>query len=106
MPDAAMESIQAVEPAANAVPAAEAIDTVLDVDPSMNAALATEAIELIQAVEEQAVEDAPSIPAMESSIKAAHFVDEAVEFGLSGTEAIVSILAVEPSSKAKPSADT
>jgi hypothetical protein len=75
-------------------------------DPSINAALATEAIKTIQAVEEQAVEGALSIPALESSVQAAHFADKAVEFGLSGAEATVSILAVEPSSKAKPSADT
>jgi hypothetical protein len=105
MPDTAIKSTWAVELTANAVSGAEAIDTVLVVDPSINAAPATEAIEPIQAVEEQAVEDAPSIPAMESSVKAAHCSDEAVEFGLFGTESIMSILVVEPSSQAKPSAD-
>jgi hypothetical protein len=101
MPDTAIKSTQAVELAANAVSAAETLDTVLVVDPSINAASATEAIEPIQAVEEQAVEDAPSIPAMESSVKAAHCSDEAVEFGLLGAESIVSILVVGLSSEVK-----
>ncbi len=105
MADAAIKSTWAVEPAANAVPAAEVIDTILAVDPSTNAAPAIETIEPIQAVEEQAIEDAPSISAMESSVQAAHFADKAVKFGMSGAEAIMSILAMELSSKAKPSAD-